>query len=51
MQVLGGALFCSGVMTALLAGTIGFELDVFMLLSALLEQACSLYRRHTKKTA
>ena len=29
MQVLGGALFCLGVMTALLAGTIGFELDVF----------------------
>ena len=29
MQVFGGVLFCLGVMTALLARTIGFELDIF----------------------
>lgn len=28
-QVLGGVLLCLGAMTAVLAGTIGFELDVF----------------------
>jgi hypothetical protein len=28
-QVLGGVLFCLGAMTALLARTIGFELDIF----------------------
>ena len=28
-QVLGGVLFCLGMMTALLARVIGFELDMF----------------------
>lgn len=28
-QVLGGVLFCLGIITALLSAVIGFELDVF----------------------
>lgn len=43
MQVLGGMLFCLGVMTALLAGMIGFELDIFYVVISIIGAGLFLY--------
>jgi len=43
MQVLGGMLFCLGVMTALLAGIIGFELDIFYVVISIIGAGLFLY--------
>lgn len=43
MQVLGGVLFCLGAMTALLAGTIGFELDGFYVVVSIIGVGLFLY--------
>ncbi|MCR4304572.1 MAG: hypothetical protein NUV63_10165 [Gallionella sp.] len=42
-QVLGGILFCLGAMTALLAGTIGFELDIFYVVISIVGAGLFLY--------
>lgn len=42
-QVFGGVLFCLGVMTALLARTIGFELDVFYIVISIIGACLFLY--------
>ena len=42
-QVLGGVLFCLGAMTALLARTIGFELDIFYVLISIVGAGLFLY--------
>ena len=42
-QVLGGALFCLGAMTALLAKTIGFELDIFYVVISIIGACLFLY--------
>lgn len=42
-QVLGGVLFCLGVITALLARTIGFELDVFYVAISIIGAGLFLY--------
>lgn len=49
MQVLGGVLFCLGVMTALLAGTIGFELDIFYVVISIIGAGLFLYGAIQKK--
>lgn len=43
MQVLGGMLFCLGAMTALLAGMIGFELDIFYVVISIIGAGLFLY--------
>ena len=43
MQVLGGILFCLGAMTALLAKTIGFELDIFYVVISIIGACLFLY--------
>lgn len=42
-QVLGGVLFCLGAMTALLARTIGFELDIFYVVISVIGAGLFLY--------
>ena len=42
-QVLGGVLFCLGAMTALLAKTIGFELDIFYVVISMIGVSLFLY--------
>jgi len=42
-QVLGGVLFCVGVMTVLLARTIGFELDIFYVVISMIGTGLFLY--------
>ena len=42
-QVLGGMLACLGAMTALLARTIGFELDVFYVVISIVGVCLFLY--------
>ena len=49
MQVLGGMLFCLGVMTALLAGMIGFELDIFYVVISIIGAGLFLYGAIQKK--
>lgn len=49
MQVLGGALFCLGVMTALLSRTIGFELDIFYVVIGIVGIGLFLYGAALKK--
>lgn len=43
MQVLGGVLFCLGAVTVLLAGLIGFELDIFYIAIGILGAALFLF--------
>lgn len=43
MQVLGSMLFGLGVMTALLAGMIGFELDIFYVVISIIGAGLFLY--------
>ena len=54
MQVLGSVLFCLGVMTALLARAIGFELDMFYVAIGIAGACLFLYgaiqKNHHKKT-
>jgi len=50
-QVLGGVLLCLGVMTALLAGTIGFELDIFYVVISIIGACLFLYGAIQKKAA
>lgn len=42
-QVFGGVLFCLGAITALLAGTIGFELDIFYVVVSIIGAGLFLY--------
>ena len=42
-QILGGVLFCLGAMTALLASTIGFELDIFYVVIIIIGTCLFLY--------
>lgn len=42
-QVLGGTLFCLGAITALLAKTIGFELDIFYVVISMIGTGLFLY--------
>ena len=42
-QVLGGMLVCLGAMTALLAGVIGFELDIFYIVISVIGACLFLY--------
>ena len=42
-QVLGGMLVCLGAMTALLAGVIGFELDIFYVVISVIGACLFLY--------
>jgi len=42
-QVLGGVLFCLGVMTMLLARTIGFEPDIFYVVISIIGVGLFLY--------
>ncbi|MDO8261747.1 MAG: hypothetical protein Q7T21_00825 [Gallionella sp.] len=42
-QVLGGLLLCLGAMTALLARTIGFELDIFYVVISIIGAGLFLY--------
>lgn len=51
MQVLGGALFCLGVMTALLSRIIGFELDIFYVVASIIGAGLFLYGAVLKKSA
>ncbi|OGT29540.1 MAG: hypothetical protein A2W28_07190 [Gammaproteobacteria bacterium RBG_16_51_14] len=48
-QVLGGVLFCLGAMTALLAGTIGFELDIFYVVISVIGAGLFLHGALQKK--
>ena len=53
-QVLGGMLFCLGIMTALLARTIGFELDIFYVVISMIGAGLFLYgaiQKHQQKLA
>ena len=49
MQVLGGVLFCLGAITALLAATIGFELDRFYVVVSIIGVGLFLYGAIQKK--
>lgn len=49
-QVFGGALLCLGAMTALLAGTIGFELDMFYVVISTIGAGLFLYGAMQKKS-
>ena len=49
-QVLGGMLVCLGAMTALLARTIGFELDIFYIVIGIIGACLFLYGAIQKKT-
>lgn len=51
MQVLGGILFCLGVMTTLLSRTIGFELDIFYVVISIIGVGLFLYGAVLKKSA
>lgn len=51
MQVLGGVLFCLGVMTALLSRIIGFELDIFYVVISIIGVGLFLYGAVLKKSA
>lgn len=51
MQVLGGVLFCLGVMTALLSRIIGFELDIFYVVISIIGVGLFLYGAVRKKSA
>ena len=42
-QVLGGVLFCLGIMTALLSRMIGFELDIFYVVISIVGAGLFLY--------
>lgn len=42
-QVLGGVLFCLGIMTALLARIVGFELDIFYVVISMIGAGLFLY--------
>ena len=48
-QVLGGMLFCLGIMTALLARAIGFELDIFYVVVSIVGAGLFLYGTMQKK--
>jgi len=48
-QVFGGVLFCLGAMTALLARTIGFELDIFYVVISIIGAGLFLYGAMQKK--
>jgi len=48
-QVLGSVLFCMGAMTALLARTIGFELDIFYVVVSVIGAGLFLYGAIQKK--
>ena len=53
-QVLGGMLVCLGAMVALLARTIGFELDIFYVVISIIGACLFLYgaiqkKQHTKR--
>lgn len=50
-QVFGGVLFCLGAMTALLAGTIGFDLDIFYVAISIIGVCLFLYGTIEKRSA
>ena len=50
-QVLGGMLVCLGAMTALLAGVIGFELDIFYIVISVIGACLFLYGTLQKNRA
>jgi len=56
MQVFGGVLFCLSGLTALLSGTIGFELDIFYVVIGIIGFNLFLYgtlqrNQHTRRLA